>query len=129
MTDTITMPREVAKRILRNIEIGNKLSAGIEMRREIEAALERPQGEQEPICWVTGYYGGHCTVAPCNGATVLPVGMALYTRPQPKRQPLTNEQVKAGLIDSIDFADQRERCAFNLGVRFAERAHGIGGGA
>ena len=52
----------------------------------------------------------------------------LYTRPQP-RQPLTNEQVKAGLIDSIDFADQRERCAFNLGVRFAESAHGIGGEA
>ena len=43
MTDTITLPREVAKRILRNIEIGNKLSAGIEMRREIEAALEQPQ--------------------------------------------------------------------------------------
>ena len=53
---------------------------------------------------------------------------ALYTHPQP-RQPLTNEQVKAGLIDSIDFADQRERCAFSIGVRFAERAHGIGGDA
>ena len=47
MTDTITLPREVAKRILRNIEIGNKLSAGIEMRREIEAALEQPQDHPE----------------------------------------------------------------------------------
>ena len=47
MTETITLPREVAKRILRNIEIGNKLSAGIEMRREIEAALEQPQDHPE----------------------------------------------------------------------------------
>lgn len=46
-------------------------------------------------------------------------------RLQPKREPLTNEQVKAGLIQSIECTDARERCAFNIGVRFAERAHGI----
>lgn len=47
-------------------------------------------------------------------------------RLQPKRAPLTNEQVKAGLmIQSIEYTDARERCAFNIGVRFAERAHGI----
>lgn len=46
-------------------------------------------------------------------------------RLQPKREPLTNEQVKAGLIHSIEYTDARERCAFNIGVRFAERAHGI----
>ena len=44
---------------------------------------------------------------------------------QPRREPLTNEQVKAGLIHSIEYTDARERCAFNIGVRFAERAHGI----
>lgn len=42
-----------------------------------------------------------------------------------KREPLTNEQVKAGLIHSIEYTDARERCAFNIGVRFAEHAHGI----
>ena len=46
-------------------------------------------------------------------------------RLQTKREPLTNEQVKAGLIQSIEYTDARERCAFNIGVRFAERAHGI----
>lgn len=50
----------------------------------------------------------------------------LYTNQRRNLVPLTNEQVKAGLIESIESADQRERCAFNIGVRFAERTHGIG---
>lgn len=52
--------------------------------------VEQPHGEQEPICWVTGYYGGRCTVAPRNGATVLPVGMALYDHS--KKSAVTNRE-------------------------------------
>ena len=92
--------------------------------------VEQPQGGQEPICWVTGYYGGHCTVAPCNGATVLPVGMALYTRPKPKREPLTDAQINDHrLALPYDGEDLPDPWDFKQGVRAAERAHGIGGDA
>ena len=92
--------------------------------------VEQPQGGQEPICWVTGYYGGHCTVAPCNGATVLPVGMALYTHPQPKREPLTDAQINDHrLALPYDGEDLPDPWDFKQGVRAAERAHGIGGDA
>ena len=85
------------------------------------------QGEQmqEPVGCIAGTYCDYPLVRLNDPTRVLPFGTALYIQPQPSR-PLTNEQVKAGLIDSIDFADQRERCAFNIGVRFAERAHRIG---
>jgi hypothetical protein len=132
MTETITLPLEVAKRILRNIEIGNKLSAGIEMRREIEAALEQPQVEQEPVAYYV-----------MNGAALFQLFRSksqaealvydlqkrhdlsgspahfhvvpLYTRPQPKRQPLTDEQISAAVYgdtvgaSDIEFARAIER--------------------
>ena len=44
---TITMPLEVAQRILANIESGNRLSASIELRREIE----RQKPDQAPYLW------------------------------------------------------------------------------
>lgn len=44
---TITMPREVAQRILANIESGNRLSASTELRREIE----HPQPDPTPYLW------------------------------------------------------------------------------
>lgn len=85
----------------------------------------QPRGEQEPV--------GEAAFMPgAKGFTVayflvsdVPVGTKLYTHSQPKREPLTNEQVKVGLIQSIECTDARERCAFNIGVRFAERAHNI----
>ena len=92
----------------------------------------QPLGEQEPVAFAIFTEAGNARMwstlqphvqklADAEGLTVTP----LYTHPQPKREPLTNEQVKAGLIHSIEYTDARERCAFNIGVRFAERAHGI----
>ena len=52
------------------------------------------QEEQEPVAVVTGMYGGRFIVEPTNSAMVLPVNMALYTHPQP-RKPLTDEQKKS----------------------------------
>ena len=147
MTETITLPRSVVEQAL---EMLNRINAADddrdfltedeavctimaidELDAAIRAALERPQGEQEPICWVTGYYGGRCTVAPCNGATVLPVGMALYTRPQPKREPLTDEQIMQA-VRHLYQSDYAAGMGFtgDLDVaRAIEAAHGIGGGA
>jgi len=39
----------------------------------------------EPVAVVTGVYGGRFIVEPTNPAMVLPVNIALYTRPQRQR--------------------------------------------
>ena len=45
---------------------------------------KEPKQEQgEPVAVVTGVYGGRFTYAPIKASVILPVGMALYTRPQP----------------------------------------------
>jgi hypothetical protein len=37
----------------------------------------------EPVAWVTGFYAGRCVIQTINPAAILPVGIALYTAPQP----------------------------------------------
>ena len=147
MNGTITLPREVAKRILRNIEIGNKLSAGIEMRREIEAALEQPQGEQEPVAYYV-----------MNGAALFQLFRSksqadalacdlqkrhdlsgslahfhvvpLYTHPQPKRQPLTDDERQDVYAKAIKAIDNDPNLSWRDAIVFeTERAHKIGGEA
>ena len=55
---------------------------------------KEPKQEQgAPVAVVTGVYGGRFIVEPTNSAMVLPVNMALYAHPQP-RKPLTHEQMK-----------------------------------
>ena len=57
------------------------------------AGIEASTGqepEQEPVAVVTGVYGGRFIVEPTNSAMVLPVNMALYTHPQP-RKPQTDD--------------------------------------
>ena len=50
--------------------------------------------KQEPVAYVTGVYAGRFTYAPIKASVVLPVGMAFYTHPQPKREwvGLTDEE-------------------------------------
>ena len=46
--------------------------------------MAQPKQEQdEPVAVVNGVYGGRFTYAPIKASVILPVGMALYTRPQP----------------------------------------------
>ena len=40
--------------------------------------------QDEPVAVVNGVYGGRFTYAPIKASVILPVGMALYTRPQPR---------------------------------------------
>lgn len=91
---------------------------------ELLAERDQKQVEQVPVAWLSEVHeGGHVNleVAWRGDFGAFPV----FRRQQPGHAPLTNEQVKAGLIHSIEYTDARERCAFNIGVRFAERAHGI----
>ena len=93
-------------------------------------AVEQPQGEQEPVGCVAGTYGGYPVVRLINPALVLPFGTALYTHPQPKREPLTDEQINDHrLALPYDGEDLPDPWDFKQGVRAAERAHGIGGEA
>ena len=55
------------------------------------ADLIRQMAEQQPVAAVTGYFGGHCVIAPMNPAAVFPANMALYTAP-PAPQPDKTEQ-------------------------------------
>ena len=36
---------------------------------------------QQPVGYVSGFYGGYCVIQPTDPAVVLPVGMALYRAP------------------------------------------------
>jgi len=48
----------------------------------------------EPVALVTGVYGGRFTYAPIKASVILPVGMALYTRPQQRTWVgLTDEEI------------------------------------
>ena len=52
---------------------------------------------------------------------------ALYTRPEPARKPMTDEEMeKQYEIDKEYFGESVMRAFYN-GVRFAEKHHGIGG--
>lgn len=45
-----------------------------------QAAAPEPVADQLPVARVTGYFDGHCVVAPLNTAVLLPVGMALFAK-------------------------------------------------
>lgn len=55
--------------------------------------MAQPKPEQEPVAVVNGVYGGRFIVEPTNSGMVLPVNMALYAHPQP-RKPLTGEVIE-----------------------------------
>ena len=62
---------------------------------------KEPKQEQgAPVAVVTGVYGGRFTYAPIKASVILPVGMALYTRPQPRTWvELTDGEIEARAIN------------------------------
>ena len=86
--------------------------------------LDPEQEQGEPVAVVTGVYGGRFIVEPANSAMVLPVNMALYAHPQP-RKPLTRRQIREIEVDvslnpSFDYITPAEQLC-----RAIEAAHGI----
>ena len=86
--------------------------------------LDPEQEQGEPVAVVTGVYGGRFIVEPANSAMVLPVNMALYAHPQP-RKPLTRGQIREIEVDvslnpSFDYITPAEQLC-----RAIEAAHGI----
>ena len=103
------------------------------------AGIEASTGqepEQEPVAVVTGVYGGRFTYAPIKASVILPVGMALYTRPQP-RKPLTGEVVVIAAqsclspqqYDHFEALLENDQDAHNRLARAIEAAYNIKGEA
>ena len=63
------------------------------LKRSGKVVAQPKQEQGEPVAVVTGVYGGRFIVEPTNSTMVLPVNMALYAHPQP-RKPLTHAQMK-----------------------------------
>ena len=102
---------------------------------QFRAALEQPQVEQEPVAWLKTWNSvGHARTGmqrvdltpECETwlANMFPTITPLYTRPQPKREPLTDE---AEHQCPYPKANPSTRNAWLDGWEAAERAHGIGG--
>ena len=103
--------------------IGDIEEAGCLM---IEASkrLAEPPSEQEPYCYTYTENGEEYFAPPT--AYVPDDAKPLYTAPQPvKREPLTQQEVVDGFCKTPH--QVQYVAVFDAGVRFAERAHGIGG--
>ena len=133
MTNTITMPRSVVEQTIeamrRSGEQRGSTATEFNAIEALRAALEQPQGEQEPYGYV---YGNSFWEAKNPRITddVRRLGKPLYTRPHPPRQPLTDAQINDHrLALPYDGEDLPDPWDFKQGVRAAERAHRIGGEA
>lgn len=96
----------------------------------LRAALEQPQGEQEPVAWIENLVGALSYNPYHEASRKLPEGVRfdLYTRPQP-RQPLTDEAV-LGVAKSIEIQFDSERLNEQIDdilafARAIEAAHNI----
>jgi len=109
--------RELLKKILNTGWLNHELSC------EVEAILAQP--EQEPEAWkVVDRTNGEfmfSRVKPMERSYKYDVVIPLYTAP-PKREPLTRQQISEGNQSMFNAT----RDAFVKGVKFAEKAHGIG---
>jgi hypothetical protein len=61
----------------------------------LREAIEQAE-QQEPVAFVTGYYGGRCVIEPLNPARAMLLGMGLYAAP-----------VQGGFTDSKAWLETR----------------------
>lgn len=97
----VAMPRAVVEQALEAFNVATTPLARDrqEVLKAIEAlraALEQPQGDQEPVAVISDVWtlrwAGRDPIATIVKKHGLKIGDKLYTRPQPKREPLTDEQ-------------------------------------
>ena len=129
MTTTITLPRSVVEQALEAFEDHAKqyphMQKGytVDAANALRAALEQPQVEQEPVAWMhTNAAGDRYFRKKPHDKVFNP--QPVYTHPQPKREPLTDE---AEHQCPYPKANPSTRNAWLDGWEAAERAHGIGG--
>ena len=126
MNDTITLPRSVVEKALAAFEhlVRRHYWLGTDYddrAKSLRAALEQPQVEQETVGEAGSMPGTDGFTMACFRASDVPVGTKLYTRPQTKREPLTEADFYN--IASNYFAAE---WAQKLAVMML-KDHGIGG--
>ena len=91
------------------------------LHKTTKKILDKP--EQEPVAWIDGGIGGGTAVGWYDKDIIdLPKGTKLYTHP-PKREPLDDREISHGFRISKKAIHAE---SFWIGVKFAEKAHGIG---
>ena len=91
----VTLPREVLEQALNALDAGVKISPNSVLHDRLRAALEQPQIEQEPVAWIENLVGALSYNPYHEASRKLPEGVRfdLYTRPQPSREPMTDEEI------------------------------------
>jgi hypothetical protein len=107
-SDSKTLPSELWKNPLLSLQERLQIADGaVQWNREVAEnlrarlrAAQQPQGEQEPLAWIreewssrTLNFDGPPTVPSVRDELTKPVWTPLYTHPQPKREPLTDNQI------------------------------------
>jgi len=91
--------------------------------------LAQPEPEQTPVAWMYDYISPtlvkHTSVefGKCPSEEWMTNIRPLYTSP-PTRKPLSDDEIRVGMGDEPPIS----RSGFVRGVKFAEKARGIGGG-
>ena len=130
----VTLPREVAQQALEALEEADLLMEhrqNVELRRSalvtLRAALEQSQGEQAPVAWLwvnkqTGAKGVCFEIPAAFHPDYL--WRHLYTHPQPKREPLTDDVIADLMMRTWGCASIAPRHAPTF-ARAIEAAHNI----
>ena len=107
-------------------DLGYGWLGGPQLREEIETFLAAEPETEEPVAWIqpnhldkAQFMPFLCRVEPKQRDDFIP----LYTRPEPARKPMTEEEIDAG----FRYGDVGYMNGFFEGIRLAEKHHGIGG--
>ena len=109
MTNNITMPRAAVEQALSTLEgwgnydkwvwhesaLSTAKKNTAEMVQVLRAALDQPQGVQEPVAWLHPDWPAKKYKGVQSPVTTYMVNdwILLYTHPQPRRESLTDEQI------------------------------------
>ena len=97
----VTLQREVVEQALETLsntgtqrgkQPSQFLAEGLSMNA-LRAALEQPKEKREPVGEAGPMPGAGGFTMACFRASDVSVGTELYTHPQPKREPLTDEEI------------------------------------
>ena len=94
----VTLPREIVEQAIYALYCTNSQEGSpaynfeLKAIKELRAALEQQQGEREPVAGVVIRDGLPCLL---QDRHIKSTDHRVYTHPQPKREPLTDEQIVA----------------------------------
>jgi len=124
----MTTLREAAEAVMQQLK-GTWVSEGDPVAQDLKAALAEPV--QEPVAWLDEEINCAYTPEELDGGTADGL-VPLYTA-APQRKPLNEDQMNEAYIyiwrNLPDGFDHTASAWIETAIRYAERAHGIGGEA